>query len=223
MATRSYDGASHALLTRVPSIYGLQVVNESEGATGLYVVGDQYGIYAEETGYDSDIGIYTPDYVHALGYRSASDSYIFVPATSGVLASNGDSEITVFYYGRVGIKDPTPGTEYYYIPITVPGELFGQATTVESIRVHYRTSDSTSYIDRTSLHRATSSGSHETLIDDGTNRSSTTDTYYTLTAAGETTFSSASGPLQVQLQLHFDSASHTIYIGFVRAEFGHLD
>ena len=200
---------------------GISAISEETDSTGFYAVGTKYGIYAEEVGVDSDVGIYTPDYVHALGFRSTSDSYIFVPATAGCLASSGGAEVTIYYYGKVAITDPTPGTEYFYIPITVPGVLFGQETTVENIRVYYKTTNSASYITRTALFRATGASAEETLIDDTTNRTSTTDTYYSLTAAGATTFSSDSGPLQLQLQMSFASATHTIHIGFVRVEFGH--
>ena len=66
------------------SSYALTVQNTDTTATsrGLYATGTQYGLYASETG-TGDVGIYTPDYIQAMGYRSNADSYLFVPGIAG--------------------------------------------------------------------------------------------------------------------------------------------
>ena len=57
--------------------YALVVDNTGTNSDdrGIYAKGEKYGIYAEEVGGDSDVGIFSPDFVEAKGYKSTDDSY----------------------------------------------------------------------------------------------------------------------------------------------------
>ncbi len=209
------------------SLYALTVVNTdytSGTGSGLYASGDEYGIYAEELG-TGDVGIYSPDFVEAQGYKSADDSYLWVPGISGVPAPSSNLNVNTSYSGRVSLTASSIGTKYFYLPVNMPGELYGQEVTVEELRVYYYTSNSASYIAETNMVKLTGAGfsDYTTLIDNDTNWTSTIPTSYSMTTTGSNMVTYSSGPIRVQLQLYFSNTSHTIYIGAIRLRLGHMD
>jgi len=209
------------------SFYGLTVNNTGVAPNdrGLYAKGQEYGLYAEEVGI-GDVGIYSPDFVQAQGYKSNDDSYIWVPGTEGVTISSASPvNIGIWYTGRVALTSPATGIRYFFIPVSLPSQLYGQEVRVEQLTVYYYTTNSASYIDSTTMYRLNSASLNEDiLISDGTNRNSTVPTAsYSLNASGNNILSNASGPLQVRLQLNFASTGHTIYIGAIRVRLGHTD
>jgi len=208
--------------------FALTVVNT--GATlwdsGLLARGYHYGIYAEETG-PGDVAIYTPDFVQAGGYKSNSDSYLWIHPMQGIAAASRPLNFAHYDGGAVGLQAPSTGTKYFYLPVTLPSVLYGQEVRVEELTVTYYTTNTRSYISRTTLYklRGPGPGLFDTLIDDGTDRKATTATPYSLlpSASSPYTLTANSGPLAVQLELEFGSTADTIHVGGARLRLGHTD
>jgi len=209
--------------------YALWVKNTGTGSNdgGLYASGESHGIYAEASGTASDIGIYSPDFVQAQGYKSTGDSYIWVPGLAGRSTSTPESMVNVntANFGVVGLTTTTTGQKYFYIPVTTPAQLYGQEVRVEELTVYYYTSDSASHINLTYLAKLTGADSRDKLIDDEGIHTSTSPSSYSLApeATSNYTMTASGGALNFQLGLYFGSTEHTIYIGGIRLRLGHTD
>jgi hypothetical protein len=204
----------------------LTVYNRStdSNSRGIDARGWQYGIYAAETG-SGDTGIYSPDYIHGGGFRSAADSYLFVPGISGIswddpaasqLKLDPQSTGTMLIYSRA----PGTGTRYFYLPITIPAVLFGQSVTVEEITLYYRVSNATSYIEELSLEKGTGANLKSTLYTTNNDLTSTTATSVTFSGINAL-LDTNSGWLLVRFVLIFDDNLDSIEIGGVRLRLGH--
>lgn len=202
--------------------YGLIVDHAAEeGARGAYFRGDDYGIYAEEVG-AGDVGIRTPDYVHARGFRSDTASYLWVPATAGAFYPRTDCSANPQRHGSVRIHCSAMGTLYFQIPIALPGILFGQSVSALTVRVFYDLESADAYIQRTELRRQTAAGESVSLFYDETARTSTTPTSYSLEIVDNGTLDAASGMLNLELRMwHDGSIFHDIYIGGIGVMVGH--
>lgn len=190
---------------------------------GLYASGGQYGIYAKRTG-DGDVGIYSPDFVRAKGFRSNQDSYVWVPATASMLSPSEGCELYPKWHGTVALECSTAGPKAIDIPIVVPAVLYGQEVRVEQVNVYYDLDSTGSYIDRSFLRRFTNAVDSATLINDYTDRTSTSPTSYSLTPTWNYTLTTASGALNLFVGIKHDgNTSHDVYIGGVRVRLGHYD
>ncbi len=208
--------------------YALRVENTGLGSTdrGLYAKGEQYGIYAEEVGDGSDVGIYSPDFVHAQGFRSDGDSYLWVPATAGMLYPKAGCALYPSWHGNVRLQCTLPGasTVEIDIPITVPAVLYAQEVRVREVRVYYKLDHAGSYITRSSVRRLANAVDSVALIDDYQNRTSTTATSYALEPTANYTLTASSGALNMHLGIvHDGDAAHDVYIGGVRVRLRHYD
>ena len=95
------------------------------------------------------MGINSPDFVLANGYRSMQDSYVFVPGHEAIPPDGYDSIYVVIDPETGGrmvakAKAPLPGggeERGIYVPIQVPAVQFGQNVTIESIVLYYQLSD----------------------------------------------------------------------------------
>ena len=209
--------------------YGLYVNNTGTGATdrGVYARGREYGLYAEEFG-TGDVGIYTPDYVRSGGYRSAADSYLFVPGNAGVATGDivgANLEVNYSATGGARLRNLAGAnvTRYFYIPIQTPAVLFGQNVTVEQVTLYYDLENAASYVSAVNLRKQTGTGMHLTvnLLNYTDNITNTDPDSQSFTPANAI-LSSGEGGLMLRLVLHFDDAVDRIYIGGVRLRFGHI-
>lgn len=153
-----------------------------------------------------------------------ADSYVFVPGSAFV--KNNDTDTTRWDMQVNGAtrvyRGATAGAKYIFIPITLPGVLYGQAVTVKSITVYYMCQNGVNnYITGTSLTKQTAADSYDTIIGDGTDRASNTATSYTLTLTANNVLSSSQGILGVYLTLAFANDIEYIQIGGVRLTLDH--
>jgi hypothetical protein len=207
------------------SSYALWVENLGTGASdaGLYAGGELYGIYAEEVG-GGNVGIFTPDFVEAGGYKSYNDSFLWVPGMAGVLYPDPNCTLYPELQGAATLSCSAGGTKTIYLPITVPGVLYGQEVRVEQVAVYYDLDNAASYITETRLRKLTTATTSDSLISDTTNRTSTTPTYYSLSTTGNYTLTTTSGPLNLGLVIQHDgSVIHDVHVGGVRVRLGHTD
>jgi len=153
----------------------------------------------------------------------AADSYIFMSGNDFVKALNTDStRWSCQFNGGVKIWGGSAGTKSIYIPITVPGVLYGQKVTVEELTIYYSCQDGTSnYITSTFLDKQTDANNYVNIVADFTDRKSNTATSYTLTLTTNNVLSSNQGILNLQLSLNFADDSNYIQIGGARLRLGH--
>ncbi len=154
--------------------------------------------------------------------ESKADSYIFVPGNAFVKNLNSDStRWDVQTNGSVKIwRGSQWGVKTIYIPITLPGVLYGQPVKVESIRIYYKCQDGSSgYITGTYLNVQTDADSGTSLISSNVDHKATVASSYSLIV--NHTLSANQGILGLFLNLHFSDDSHYVQIGGVRVQLGH--
>lgn len=157
-------------------------------------------------------------------FETKADSYVFISGTEFI--RNEDDDTTRWDCqgnGSVRIwRGSAPGDKFIYIPITLPGVLYGQSVKVEEITIYYKCEDGTkNYIDITCLWKQTAAGGYVGLITDYTDQTSNTATSYTLSPTANNTLSSEEGILALHLRLKFVDDTHYIQIGGVRLRLGH--
>ena len=154
--------------------------------------------------------------------ETKADSYIFISGNEFI--KNKDTDTTRWDCQRNGSvriwRGGAAGTKWIYIPITLPGVLYGQEVKLKSITVYYKCQDgSKNYIVETYLYKQTDADSQVTLVADTTDRKSNTATSYTLDV--NHALSSDTGILGLNLGLHFEDDTNYIQIGGVRLRLGH--
>jgi len=156
--------------------------------------------------------------------ETKADSYVFIPGIEFVKNLNTDTT-RWDCLGNAAVKiwrGGTAGDKFIYIPITLPGVLYGQSVKVEALTIYYKCEDGTkNYIDITCLWKQTGADGYVELITDYTDWTSNTATSYTLTPAANNTLSSDEGVLALHLRLRFQDDAKYIQIGGVRLRLGH--
>jgi len=191
-----------------------------DSARGIYARGHGYGLYAEETG-DGDVGIYSPDVIVGGGFRSSSDSYHWFPGTMAVKGNRPNSLVTYGVNGSVIIqKTSAAGYANIFLPLALPGNLFGQNVVIKEVRIYYRCSSSGSYITTTWLNKQTGASTYGQIAEDMNDHSSPTDAYFSLLPSPNQ-INANQGILTLHCQMRFTNTSDTIRIGGVRVRLGH--
>jgi len=156
--------------------------------------------------------------------ESTADSYIFISGNE--LIKNVDTDSTRWDClggGSVKIwRGSTLDDKFIYIPVTLPGVLYGQNIKVESITIYYKCQDGTkNYICLTCLWKRTGAESFVEVVTDWTDRTSNTATTYTLPLTANNILSSDQGILDLHLRLHFEDDTNYIQFGGARLRLGH--
>jgi len=159
--------------------------------------------------------------------ETKADSYIFVPGTEATVNGTSAATTALWYYGagQVIVDPSTAGTKYIQFGVVLPSVLYGQPVKVEEVTIFYKTTSTSSFIDETRVYRQKATGAPDVyeLVNDGTNRNSTTYTSYSVTPTANNTLSTGEGFVSVMLTLNFADPSHEITIGGVRLRLGHHD
>jgi hypothetical protein len=212
------------------SLYGLTVNNTGTGTNdgGIFAMGNRYGLYAVSNG---DVGIYSPNAVHAKSYQSEDDSYWWFPPHGMVETDSGAGDIEFDYYpnniyGGVQIECTAVGYRYILLPLDVPSVLFGQDVRVEEIQIYYRT-DGNAYINGTKVYKADDAQivTEETIASDIIARTSTSATSYLvpISPAEGHTLDATSGFLLVRFDIYCSAVGGDVVIAGVRLRLGHTD
>lgn len=183
----------------------------------IRIVGAQRVCLATET------KIAWPNLAGFIALQTKDDSYIFVPANSFVRNTQTDTtQWDMQANGAVVFRrGASAGTKTVYIPITLPGALYGQPTIIKEITVYYKCSNAASYIDYMDLNLQTDADSWLGVIDDPTNLTSTTASSHTLTPSTNNVLSADQGILGFYMYLVFANDTDTIEIGGIRLRIGH--
>jgi hypothetical protein len=190
-----------------PNETTLGIINASSGGTALYLHSGGTALAAKGK------------------ITCTESSYIWIPGTQAVQDTD-ETNLVILYgvsSGTAYFRATYTGTYYVFIPIDVPGVLYGQNVTVEEVRIYYKVENSADYIDFTRLTKNTGAGTHEQLAFDDTNYNSTTATYYTLTPTANNVLDSSAGGLSLIFLLHFAGTGfdREILIGGVRVKLSH--
>ena len=184
--------------------------------------GDGFGLYVAENG-ATDYGLGADKIYSSEGYASGHDSYLWVPGNLAV-TPNTDVRLYPFSYGKVRANITAgSGSRSVYIPIAIPGRLYGHDVVVEEVRVYYYTSDVNTDINDTWVRKLTAADGYDTIATENDPQNSTTATSYPvpISASSNYTLTAGSGPLSVQLRIVFDDAGDYVHIGGVRVRLGH--
>jgi hypothetical protein len=156
--------------------------------------------------------------------ESGADSYIFVPGNEFIKSMDTDTtRWGCWTNGAVRIwRGAAAGGKTIYIPITVPGVLYGQEVTVEELTIYYVCQNGTkNYISYTGLVKQVNASSSVLIGGDDTDRTSNTATSYTLSLTQHNVLSSDYGILGLRLWLNFVDDTNYIVIGGVRLRLSH--
>lgn len=154
-----------------------------------------------------------------------ANSYLFVPGTAIVKDQSSDTTTWDMYLGGAKIKkgSATVGTAYVRLPVTLPAVLYGQAAKVTSMTVYYQCEDGTAnYISDTKLSKNTDADSAVYLINDATNRTSSSATSYSLnTDSSFNTLSSSQGILVATIGIYFNDNTHYVLLSGIQLTLDH--
>jgi hypothetical protein len=154
----------------------------------------------------------------------AADSYIFIPGYEFIKGHDTDTtRWGCWTNGAVRIwRGAAAGGKEIYIPITVPGVLYGQEVTVEELTIYYMCQNGTkNYISCTGLTKQVNASSSVLIWGDDTDRTSNTATSYTLSLTQHNVLSSDYGILGLRLWLNFVDDTNYIVIGGARLRLSH--
>lgn len=202
------------------SVYGLTVINQSTDAQsrGLWVVGEQHGLVVQETG-AGDVALKSTSFVEAQGYKSVEPSYWWTAGMQGLPVKPLTMQPTLT--GTVILSSSVAGPQLFYLPLSVPSELYGQTVSMSELRLDYRTSHADSYIAGVRLAKSTSVDEADLLIDEAVRLDSTVATSHPMTTTGNISLTAESGPLNLQLTLELSEPTHTILIRGARLRLTH--
>ncbi len=206
----------------IGSTYGLTVINTSADrlARGMLAVGEQHGLVVQETG-AGDVALKSTSFVEAQGYKSVEPTYWWVAGIQGVPQTPLVAQPTLT--GTAILSSVLTGTHQFYLPLSIPSQLYGQPVSVRTVRLNYQTSDPQSYIRRVQLVKQVDVAQVESLLDESLQLDSQFATSLTLTTTGHITLTADSGPLNLALTVDLAAPTHTISIGGARLRLDHTD
>ncbi len=171
--------------------------------------------------------IYAVPYAWALrpgAIVKGADSYVFVPGNALIKNRNIDTtrwDIQANGAARIW-RGTTVGTKVIYLPVTLPGVLYGQNVTIKELTIYYRSQNgANSYITETDLYVQTDADSWLQMRQDTTNHTSNTAASYTLAINQTNVLSRTQGILGLYLYLSFANDTDYIQIGGARLRLGH--
>ncbi len=224
--------SEHAAGVYGESVLGDGVHGKTNGnQAGVYGDGGQTGEGVHGESYYG-VGVYGRSSTNAALYadgpiQSSARSYIWISGNDLVMGEytigtdvptlapeNGAAKVSTLGYNIVVST---------YLPIHVPGVLYGQDVKLKSVRVFYQwNTGGDNVINRTQLTRLSGAGVWESLVNDVTTHGGTTSTYYDLVIpAGSQSLSSASGPLGLLIRIRFATGPSAVWIHGVRLELEH--
>jgi hypothetical protein len=171
--------------------------------------------------------IYAVPYAWALrpgAIVKGADSYVFVPGNALIKNLNTDTtrwDIQANGAARIW-RGATAGTKVIYLPLTLPGVLYGQNVTVKELTIYYRSQNgANSYITETDLYAQTDADSWLRMRTDTANHTSNTATSYTLAITQTNVLSRTQGVVGLFMYLSFANDTDYIQIGGARLRLGH--
>jgi hypothetical protein len=156
--------------------------------------------------------------------QSTQPTYLFIPGTA-IKKAHSDTPTKIWADGGVGnlYKGSTgAGDEWFVLPISIPGVLYGQPVRVTEARIYYACDEATSYIAETILGITTGASTNKELFWDKTKKDSTTDTSYAPSInLSNSQLTVDSGPLTMSWRIYFTGETPSVKIAYVRLTLEH--
>ena len=153
-------------------------------------------------------------------FASTAPTYVWITGNS--LVKNNSNDTTrwdITQNGGAMIYSGGSGTKAVYFNVTVPAVMYGQNARVTRLTVFYRTSNAANaYITSTTLYRFTTASTQALIVSDGTDRTSTTATSYSLDLTNNNVLSATQGGLGLYLNLTFADNINFVQIGGIRID-----
>ncbi len=204
--------------------YGVYAKTDSETGQAVHgwanaSSGANYGVYGRSDSPDG-YGVYGVNYdaggvaVMADGtgiIKSTADSVIAVSPLKAVIdRDTAHPELIPQGDGTLDLDPTTTGSQYIYIPVDLPAQLFGVEQKLKSFRVCYELSNSNSYLSEVGVYYTKDTGARSALHNDTTNRTSTSWQCYTVTDLSPAVIPNT---VFMRFQLYVNDSTHWISIG----------
>ena len=164
--------------------------------------------------------------IQAMGtgvIQSSAKSYLWISGNDLRPKDSTDStQFEMDIYGGVKVKrGGTPGSKDVMLPVTIPGQLYGQDVKVTGIDVYFRSQGDFDGIDRTVVRRQSKAGSGQVMVTDNNDRTCPTACSYHLDITNNNVLSDDRGVVYIAFRLFFGGPSNYVQIGGVRLTLEH--
>jgi hypothetical protein len=155
--------------------------------------------------------------------RSTARSYVWISGND--LRKKHSTDTTRFEcdtFGGVKVRrGADPGTKDVMLPVTLPGQLYGQDVTLTGIDVYFESQGDFDGIGATAVRRQTGAGSGDLIRWDGSDRVCSPACSYHLDLTNNNVLDDQHGIVYVAFQLFFGGSSSYVQIGGVRLTLEH--
>lgn len=155
--------------------------------------------------------------------QSSAKSYLWISGND--LRPKKSTDSTQFEMDTVGgvqvRRGAVSGTKDVMLPVTIPGQLYGQNVKVTGIDVYLKSQGDFDGIDATYVRRQSKAGTGQLMVSDSTNRVCTTACSYHLNLTSNNVLSDGQGVVYIAFRLFFGGASNYVQIGGVRLTLEH--
>lgn len=155
--------------------------------------------------------------------QSSAKSYLWISGND--LRKKNSSDSTQFELDAVGgvkvKRGAASGTKDVMLPVTIPGQLYGQNVKVTGIDVYFKSQGDFDGIDATYVRRQSGAGSGQLMVSDSTDRVCVTACSYHLNLTSNNVLSDGQGVVYIAFRLFFGGASSYVQIGGVRLTLEH--
>ena len=155
--------------------------------------------------------------------QSSANSYLWISGND--LRKKNSSDSTQFELDTVGgvkvMRGAATGTKDVMLPVTIPGQLYGQNVKVTGIDVYFKSQGDFDGVGATVVRRQSGAGSGQLVLFDGTDRVCVTACSYHLDLTNNNVLSDGRGVVYVAFQLFFSGSSSYVQVGGVRLTLEH--
>lgn len=155
--------------------------------------------------------------------QSSAKSYLWISGND--LRPKNSTDSTQFEMDLVGgvkvKRGAAPGTKDVMLPVTIPGQLYGQDVKVTGIDVYFKSQGDFDGISKTIVRRQSKAGSGQVMVSDGADRVCVTACSYHLDINSNNVLSDGQGVVYIAFVLFFSSDSSYVQLGGVRLTLEH--
>jgi len=155
--------------------------------------------------------------------QSSAKSYLWISGNDLRPKRSTDStQFEMDLYGGVKVRrGAVAGAKDVMLPVTIPGQLYGQDVKVTGIDVYFKSLGDFDGIDATAVRRQSGAGSGDLMVSDGTDRICTTACSYHINLTDNNVLSDGQGVVYIAFRLFFGGANNYVQIGGVRLTLQH--
>lgn len=197
-----------------------------DGVYGWSDASDHAGVSGENTG--GGVGVYgwsnSGPAIKAAGrIESTANSYVWISGND--LRKKNPTDTTQFecdvYGGVKATRGADTGTKDVMLPVTLPGQLYGQDVTLTGIDVYFESETDFDGIGVTAVRRQSGAGSGDLIRWDDTDRVCESACSYHLDLTTNNVLDDEHGVVYIAFQLFFSGSSTYVQIGGVRLTLEH--